>query len=468
MAGDVAGDTFEEQVRVEFAAKVAEESHLFVALEGERPLAGGARYSLNGYGEVLLGRGTKREIARNITRQARQLLVSIPDRRMSATHARLVWMGDHWIFEDLDSRNGSLVNARRIKRTALQDRDVIQIGHTFLIMRVRIPTPDGTRTVVDASDLASERVGMRTLTPALAKTFGLLGKVVQAAVPVHLSGETGTGKELLARAIHERASNGGPLIAINCGAIPRDLVESQLFGHVRGAFSGAVRDELGFIRAANHGTLFLDEIAELPLAAQAALLRVLQEREVTPVGSTKSHSVILGVTSATHRSLEELVASGEFRQDLRARLEGFSFNMPPLRDRRVDLGLLLADLLPGCMPVHSIDPSAAWALLQHRWPQNVRELVGVLSVATVLAEGGPLRAEHLPASITRASCSESVLKSPEDEGQPVAFPRREELIAHLERKRGNVAEVARAMAMHRSQLYRWLKASRLDPKSFRD
>ena len=464
---DVSDGTFEEPVSVTLEPSVVREAHLFIVLEGERPLAGGARYSVDGYFEIVLRRGAQRETARKVVGRIRQLSISIPDRRMSATHARLVWSGDRWIFEDLHSRNGALVNGRLVKRAVLQDRDLIQVGHTFFLLRTGLPTPDGTSTTIDASNLIPERMGMRTLTPALATQFALMKKVVQAGVAVHLSGETGTGKELLARAVHELASKGGPLIAVNCGAIPRDLVESQLFGHVRGAFSGAIRDELGFIRAANHGTLFLDEIADLPLVAQPALLRVLQEREVMPVGSRESHHVTFRVVSATHESLAELVSKGFFREDLQARLEGFSFHLPPLRDRRGDLGLLLADLLPLCPPIASIDPSAAWALLQYRWPQNVRELAGVLTLGSVLAEGGALRAAHLPAAVTHRSPTESRIVPNDVDAAPSAFPRRDELIAHLERERGNVAGVARAMEMHRSQLYRWLKASRLDPKAFR-
>jgi DNA-binding NtrC family response regulator len=311
---------------------------------------------------------------------------------------------------------------------------------------------------------------MRTLSPMLAKDFALLRKVATSRVSVLLLGETGTGKEVLARAVHHLAGRSGPLVPVNCGAIPANLVESQLFGHVRGAFSGSVRDEPGFVRAADRGTLFLDEIADLPLAAQPALLRVLQEGEVVPVGSTEARRVDLRVVSATHGALGDLAARGSFREDLLARLAGFTFALPPLRERRGDLGVLVADLLAGDAPVASIDPEAAWALVRHRWPQNVRELARVLSLAAAMGEGGALGVAQLPPDVARAPTPEEgdVEEEEDDASAGDPSPMRAELIAQLERQRGNVTEVARALGKRRAQVYRWLKVLRLDPKLYRE
>src|SRR5262249_4252107 len=157
-----------------------------------------------------------------------------------------------------------------------------------------------------------------------------------------LLGETGTGKEVLARSLHALSQRPGPFIAVNCGAIPENLVEGQLFGHVRGAFSGALKDEPGLVRAAQGGTLLLDEIGDLPASSQAALLRVLQESEVRPVGSTQTVKVDVRIIAATHRPLESLIKGNAFRHDLYARLAGFRFELAPLRKRKVDLGLLIA------------------------------------------------------------------------------------------------------------------------------
>ena len=460
-------ETFEDPIRLPREPEIEEEPHLFVVIEGERPRAGGARYGLDQCGEVVLGRGTAREATRTVSGRTRRLTIALPDRRLSALHARLTWSGTQWVFEDAGSRNGSLVNGRPASRVVLADRDVIQVGHTILLLRTGLLTPTGTPDTLDAAELASAPIGTRTLSPMFARQLALLAKVASSRTTLLLLGETGTGKEVLARALHARARPAGPLVPVNCGAIPANLVESQLFGHLRGAFSGAVRDEPGFVRAADHGTLFLDEIGDLPLAAQPALLRVLQEGEVVPVGSTEARRVDLRVTSATHRPLEELVARGAFREDLLARLAGFTFLLPPLRERRGDIGLLLADLLPGCEPVASIDPDAACALVRHRWPQNVRELARVLSLAALMAEGGPLRLAHLPPALARPSEPEE--REPREEAEATAPPpMRAELLAQLERQRGNVTEVARAMGTRRAQVYRWLKALRVDPKLYRE
>jgi DNA-binding NtrC family response regulator len=185
---------------------------------------------------------------------------------------------------------------------------------------------------------------------------------------------------------------------VNCGALPATLVESELFGVKKGAFTGASEDRPGLVRSADGGTLFLDEIADLPPPSQAAFLRVLQEREVVPVGGTRAVPVDLRVVAATHRDLDALVAAGQFRQDLRARLDGFRLELPPLRERREDLGLLLAALLRRAAPRAGevqLRPTTARALLAHTWPENTREVERRLATAIALAEGAPIGVEHL-------------------------------------------------------------------------
>jgi DNA-binding NtrC family response regulator len=459
-------ETYTDPVAIPREASVPRHPHLILALECERPLAGSARYTLANADEVVIGRGTERRAVRSVDGRKRRVSLGVPDRRMSTTHGRLLWTGQEWSFEDLGSRNGSLLNCVRAREGVVGDGDVLQLGHTLFFVREELPTPDGTPDDVDTADLAHESAGLRTLVPALTVNFRSLAKVAASRVSVLLLGETGTGKELLARAIHERSRPSKPFVAVNCGAIPATLVESQLFGHVKGAFSGAVRDEAGFVRASDGGTLFLDEVGELPRHAQAVLLRVLQEGEVVPVGSTRPVAVDLRVVAATHRPLDALAASGEFRGDLLARLGGLTFRLPGLRDRREDIGLLMAELLPRCAPIVALDPAAAHAFLAYDWPHNVRELEKVLALVTVLAGGASIRAADLPPALQEAS-RKLVSNGAAARAAETEAPLRASLIAELEKHRGNVTEVARTMGKARQQVHRWLRRLRIDPKLYR-
>jgi transcriptional regulator with GAF, ATPase, and Fis domain len=217
---------------------------------------------------------------------------------------------------------------------------------------------------------------------------------------VLLLGETGTGKELLARAIHRLSERKGPFVAVNCGALPMTLVEAQLFGHVRGAFSGAVADAPGLLRSSDGGTLLLDEVGDLPEPSQAALLRALQEREVMPVGGVRAIKTDLRVVAATHQPLEKLVAQGDFRKDFYARLAGYSFSLPPLRERREDIGLLVGAFARE-RPIR-LTAAAGRALLRYPWPLNVRELHQALDVAATLAEGELIDVMDLPPAVDEA------------------------------------------------------------------
>src|SRR6185295_9280335 len=207
------------------------------------------------------------------------------------------------------------------------------LGHSVFVFRSDLPTRADTAGDVASADLRAGTAAFATLIPELAAAFDTLARIAASTVPVLLSGETGSGKELLARAIHERSGRGGDFVAINCGAIPDTQMEAQLFGQVKGGFSGASRSEPGYLRAAHGGTLFLDEIGELPQSSQAALLRVLEENAVVPVGTTRPVAIDIRVVAATHAPIDDLVRSGAFRNDLFARIAGFRFAAPPLRDR---------------------------------------------------------------------------------------------------------------------------------------
>jgi len=230
-------------------------------------------------------------------------------------------------------------------------------------------------------------------------------KVALRSVPVLIEGESGTGKELLARAIHAASPRRDrPFIAINCGAIPAELVESELFGHVKGAFTGATWDRSGVFEAADGGTLFLDEVGELPLAAQVKLLRVVQEQTVTRVGATQSVAVNARIIAATNRQLVTEIQAGRFREDLFYRLAVAVLKLPPLREREGDLSLLIDRLLeqvnrngaedPG-YPQKNLAPGARNLLLTHPWPGNVRELLNTLQRATLWSEGATITEEEL-------------------------------------------------------------------------
>jgi two-component system response regulator AtoC len=234
--------------------------------------------------------------------------------------------------------------------------------------------------------------------------FRLAEKAAQYATTVLISGESGTGKELVARGIHmggPRAN--GPMVPVNCGGIPETLLESELFGYVRGAFTGAERNKKGLFQEADGGTIFLDEIGELPLSLQVKLLRVLQEHEVRPVGSSRSDHIDVRVIAATARNLEEEVARGAFREDLYYRLNVLQIHLPPLRERTEDIPLLSQYFLERYQKrlgkdTEGISPGAMSLLLEHKWPGNVRELENVIERAVVLADKRIILPENLPAT----------------------------------------------------------------------
>jgi DNA-binding NtrC family response regulator len=466
-SGPPRDETLNETPADEGTALARPEAYLIVALESERPLSGSSRHSLRGIDEVSLGRGEERLA----TREGRRLDLTLPSRWMSGAHARVVRGPQGWRVEDSGSRNGTLVNGTAAAHVALADGDVIEVGRTLAIFREALHAPPTTALDFDSRRTSFPAPGLRTLIPALAEGVEALVRIAQSLVPVLVRGETGTGKEVTARAVHTLSRRPGAFVAVNCAAIPATLVESQLFGHTKGAFSGATRDEPGFVRAASGGTLFLDEIGDLPASSQAALLRVLQEREVVPVGTTRPLPVDLRIVAATNQPLEALVARGTFRTDLLARLDGFTHTLLPLRERREDIGLLVGDLLGEIAPEPrsvTLAPEVARALVLYAWPLNIRELGQCLARAAALAAGSRvIERAHLPPAVARVLEGHSVPGSP-GPGEPTEGPRlRAQLEGLLGQHEGNVAEVARAMGKARMQVHRWMKRFAIDPKRFR-
>ncbi|AUX45935.1 sigma-54 dependent transcriptional regulator [Sorangium cellulosum] len=442
--------------------------YLFVVLHCDSPLAGGARYDLSDVDQVTIGRGSSRAATRTREGELRKLDLRLPGSIISSKHGVLVRDAERWSIEDAQSRNGIFVNDERVTRVTLRDGDFIEVGHVILRYRAALPASRSAPVDLDTAHLTPRAPGFGTLLPQLAEQLTDLDRIARMPVTVLLLGETGTGKEVLARAVHTLSGRPGPFVAVNCGGLPASLLESQLFGHVKGSFTGATRDEIGTIRSADGGTLFLDEIGDLPLPAQAALLRVLQEREVVPVGGTRPLKVDLRVVAATHKPLEYMASRGEFRPDLLARLSGYRHELMPLRGRIEDLGMIVGDLLrrsevPGARDVR-ISMSAGRRLLRHTWPLNIRELQQLLAVATALSTGSVIEAAHLPsgslgAPPERAPEAEHSLLEPEK--------LRQHLIALLEKHQGKVSYVARDMGKARMQIHRWLQRLGIDPKIYR-
>ncbi len=457
---------------------------LVLSLECSRPQALSARWSLAGLAAVHLGRGSERRGQRSDT----ELTVRVPDRWMSSKHARIENSFGRWVLVDTDSKNGSAVNGQPTRRAVLADGDVVELGHTLFLFLERVPMHDDDPLDIDLGADPADPIdatpaagrppaprshgpaGMITLVPEYARELQRLREVACSEISILIEGESGTGKEVLARAVHTVSGRPGQFVGVNCGALPANLVESELFGYRKGAFSGAGADQLGLVRAADGGTLFLDEIGDLPAASQAALLRVLQEREVMPIGGTRPVAVDLRVIAATHRDLDEMIAAQQFRHDLFARLAGFRIEVPPLSERRADVGLLIGLLhrrifLAGDAAAHpGFDVEAARMLLRYPWPLNVRELEQALATSAVLAKGAEVTSEHLPEHVRAGrapGAPRPVVLSEADQQQ------RDDLVASLREHNGNISAVARAMAKDRKQIQRWIKRFSIDTGEFR-
>jgi transcriptional regulator with PAS, ATPase and Fis domain len=281
---------------------------------------------------------------------------------------------------------------------------------------------------------------------------------------VLVTGETGTGKELFAHAVHRASGRKGQLVALNCAAIPASLVESELFGFKRGAFTGADRDKPGLVRMAHKGTLFLDEIGDMPLEAQTKLLRVLETRELLPVGATTGEAVDARFVCATHHDLQGLASAGRFRGDLLARLHGSVVLLPPLRERKEDLyALVLHFLVKAGAAGVELRTSFMAGVLQWDWPYNVRELEAAVQRAVALAKGSALSLEHLPDAVRESMREYGTAGAP----QRTAAPTPDELRALLDRHAGNVAAIAREVGRDRAQIHRWMRYAGIDPEKYR-
>jgi transcriptional regulator with GAF, ATPase, and Fis domain len=398
----------------------------------------------------------------------------LKDATISRRHAEIRAHHGRFRLCDLGSRNGSFVNGQRITGDhALDPGDVVRIGATLLVYTRAADEP------VDDREAAPNLIGA---SDAIARVRRSIGLVAGQRLAVLVTGETGTGKELVAQALHARGRRGGPLVSTNCAGFSKEMLASELFGHVRGAFTGAVSNRPGLFRSAHGGTLFLDELGELPLDLQAQLLRVLEAGHVRPVGGTGEVPVDVAVVGATHRDLLADVREQRFRADLYGRLVQWRIEVPPLRDRRDDIPWLLRHLLARCdAEQRRLTFGLTEALLLHPWPLNVRGLLNVIAIAVLASRSHPVLdlhpevvaaleaartiAEGLPDSGGRPS--ETAVPGSASGGKGRALPADAIVEKALVDSRGSVAIAARSLGASRQQLYRWLEQRDLHIESFR-
>ena len=398
--------------------------------------------------------------------------ISLPrDRRVSRIHATFHKdpAGKLHIVDE-GSRNGTLVNGCRKSEAPLGDGDVIAIGDSYLIVRAMPPE------LRDAPVPAL--VG---ISPTTCAARAAVFEAGPTTATVLLLAESGCGKEVAARALHEISRRSGPFVAVNCSALPESLAESQLFGQVTGAFTGATARP-GLFRAAHGGTLFLDELGDLPLAIQPKLLRVLEEHAVLPVGATETIPIDVRVIAATNHDLGAGIAQQRFRGDLYARLAQLEIRLRPLRDRREDVLLLLAHALGA--NTTRLTPRLAEALLLHDWPFNVREVFSVAQQLQIRAAEAelfdfPLVADRIgpstaPANLEQLQPASVVSTTLPARGSEAncdndreSVPSRADLEAMLEAHHGVVAAIARMVRRSRKQVYRWISSHGLDIRQYR-
>jgi transcriptional regulator with PAS, ATPase and Fis domain len=326
--------------------------------------------------------------------------VQIDDPKVSREHVRIARRGGALQLVDLGSRNGTRVNGKTVRGLSvpLASGDTIAIGPAEIL----VAETAGHRDRRDPGAAEGELPGVVVSDPAMAQVFERVRRVASTETTVLLLGETGVGKEVVAEQIHRQSPRAkGPFVRLNCGSLPESILESELFGHERGAFTGADKRKPGYLETADGGTLFLDEIGELGASMQTRLLRVLEDHKFMRVGGREEITSDMRVIAATNRELEREVRAGRFRQDLYFRLSTFIIRLPPLRERPSEIDLfaeLFAREFARRMkrPRLRLDPGATAALRAHDWPGNVRELRNAIEHAAVLAEDGVVTAQHLP------------------------------------------------------------------------
>ncbi len=388
----------------------------------------------------------------------------LSDPAVSRFHFRIIASERGYRIIDDTSTNGTLVNALAVRDAFLAVGTQIQAGNTLIVLRAG---EGDTEVAISTESHFGGAVGAST---AMREAFALARRAAASRATILLRGETGTGKDLLARAIHESSARAAaPFVVFDCAAIPANLIESALFGHIRGAFTGADRDHQGVFRASNGGTLFLDELGELPLELQPKLLRVLENGEVTPLGSTTPVRVDTRIVAATHRDLREMVSNDQFRPDLYYRLAVLPIEIPPLRERREDIGPLVTHFLsqmvdrgtPVFQRMEQRLANAISAAPNYSWPGNVRELRNVVERALALAEAEP-DSTVIPIRDSHSEMGSATLRG----RLPLGLAReqfdREYLRELLTRTSGDIKQAAEIAEIHPKSLARLLRRYKIN------
>ncbi len=398
--------------------------------------------------------------------------IALSDTTVSRRHAEVVRVSDGVLLRDLSSTNGTFVGPVKVREVYLSPDTRFRVGQTELVFA----PADEVIDVLPSEEpffenMVGASLGMREL-------FGLLARVAPTELTVMVTGETGTGKELVSRAVHNRSKRSKkPFVVFDCGAVSESLVESELFGHERGAFTGAVASRPGVFEMAHKGTVFLDEIGELPIELQPKLLRVLEQREVRRVGSGQTRQVDVRVVCATNRNLRDEVAAGRFREDLFYRLAVVELRLPPLRQRLEDVPLLVQHILRHCAHnsgVQDLSPEVLELFDAYHWPGNVRELRNVVERALPFCDGAHITLGTLPEALRVASqnvaspaagtpdigvdaaaLSDVPFKDAKD--KIIEAFERQYLVDLIERHDGNISRAARAADMDRKSISRLLK-----------
>jgi DNA-binding NtrC family response regulator len=390
----------------------------------------------------------------------------LEDSRASRSHAEIIWSDvrrEHWI-RDRDSSNGVYVNGVRVRQRVLELGDVVRVGSTVFRYGAA-PVDTGPSRPIEAPFVGVSR--------SLRTSLDRAERVAALDAPVLILGPTGAGKELVAQHIHRGSGRKGPMVAVNCAALPSHLAESELFGHDKGAFSGADSSRPGLFCAAQGGTLFLDEVGELPGDIQAKLLRALDTRSIRPVGTAAETRVDVRVVAATNRDLAEEVRAGGFRADLFARLGELVVRLDPLRDRPEDLEPLWRHFMAQLGDGRAVEPNGAAfeAMALHAWPLNVREVRQLVRAALLLKpDGGELDVEDLPAPMqpSRSAVPDRSDRAPVPPLEEGEVPDARQLRHLVEEFGGNVKEVAAFLGKDRKQIYRWLRRHHIDPQAYRN
>jgi DNA-binding NtrC family response regulator len=397
--------------------------------------------------------------------------VVVADAHVSRRHAEVRRTSEGVVVRDLGSKNGTFVGGVRVKEALLEPGSIITLGATDLRFESDAGAaagaaprraPDATRKSGPAAALSAPTEGPSRFgeavgtSPAMRSVFALLERVAPTELTVTITGETGTGKDVLARGIHAASPRkGGPFVVFDCGAVAPTLIESELFGHERGAFTGAVGEHRGAFERADGGTLFLDEVGELALDLQPKLLRALEQRRVRRVGGAADQEVDVRIVAATNRDLEKEVAAGRFRQDLYYRLSAATVAVPPLRERVADLPVLVETILAGTNKPMRVARETLEALAGYDWPGNVRELKNAVQGAAALADGDVLEPRHLIFFKPRRRAP--TIDSLPLAGRSLESIERAAIAQTLRQFDGNKTRAARALGIAPSTLYEKIK-----------